>query len=143
VTVIILMSILMVTLLSPIKVAFSVTTLSVIVRLISYSARSSVFPASAITISFSSGIIILFCYCAIITSFERKRYRKLILGTLVVALPVTLRITENLNLSRVAKTSINLRVSPLLARAIGVILVCIVSINSRIFSPSKSIISSY
>lgn len=131
-------------LITPIKVAFTVTIRSVIVRIISYVYRSSVFPAAGVVISFASGIIILFCYCAILTRYERKTVKSgIIVGVLAITFPLIIRITENsirTNNSRVREI---ISSSYFICAAIGVVLISIVCINKRVFSPNKNLVRSY
>lgn len=134
----------MVPLISPIKVAFSVTLRSILVGVITYSLRSAVFPTSGVIISFSSGIIILFCYCAIITKHERKNFSNIIATTaLVLALPLLVCIRETSIRNRNTKNLVNISTTPILIGAIVVILLAILCINKRMFSPVKSLIESY
>ena len=135
---------LLVPLISPIKVAFSVTLRSVLIGVAAYSISSAVFPTSGVIISFSSGIIILFCYCAIITNHERKNFSNIITTTaLVITLPLLVSIRESGIRSRNTKNIINIARTPILLGAIRVILLAILCINKRIFSPVKTLIASY
>lgn len=129
---------------SPIKVAFSVTVRSVLVRITAYSIRSAIFPSAGVVISFSSGIIILFCYCAIITNHERKNYNNniIIFGTVVIT-PIIILLVEASASRNNIKSSIVIRSSPFIIRAMCVIVIAIICINKRIFSPLKSLIASY
>jgi len=129
-------------LISPIKVAFSVTTTSILIRLTAYINRSSVFPRSGIIISFSSGIIILFCYCAILTRYERKNYRNKIIITLTITCFTIIAIREKEGLTNIITANI-INISPFLVIAIAVIILSMVCINKTMFTPTKSLITSY
>ena len=109
-----------------------------------FSSTLSIFPRAGVVISFSSGIIILFCYCAIITNYERKNINKTTLIIVVVASVMlrNTRILENKQTTNNLSTRIMSR-RPILIIGMIVILVRIVCINKAIFSPKKTIISSY
>lgn len=131
-------------LISPIKVAFAITTASLLVRITAYSIRMSVFPRAGVVISFSSGIMILFCYCAIITNYERKNTTRKILIISTVILVIALQTTRNnTQTSNNTATGRILRSSPFLLLGIIVIVVAMVCINKVMYSPKKAIISTY
>lgn len=128
--------------LSPLKLTFLVTTASVITRILIYSVSATIFAPSALTIRFSSGMIIVFCYCAIFTRFERKK------SPLV---PIIVRCSTWSVIRCIKTTSLSERRmqirkflhTPIICLAIGAILIAIVGINKNIFSPSKSLLPSY
>lgn len=138
--------VLLTTSISPIKLTFIVVILSINSRIVCYLHTISIFPSSSIIISFASGIIILFCYCSIITNHERKNSSRniKIIATEVLIL-VTIRgiaeTRESLSSSIRKRT---LRVSsPFIITAMVVLLITMVCINKRIFSPKKSLSLSY
>lgn len=128
--------------LSPIKTALTVTMRSLLVRTWAYSSRSEIFVACAIIISFSSGIIILFCYCAILSTYERKNTNKtLILGVIVSSTIWCVFTNEAEPNSKNIEITINSGVS--LCLAITIIIIAIICINKRTFNPKKTLKSSY
>ena len=128
--------------LSPLKVAFSVTLVSVALRVALYSTTSSVFPASGVVISFSSGIIILFCYCAMIRNYERKNSGVIKWGFLALRV-VLWRSWETRKGGYTRREVSRAMSSPILVFAIIVIITTMVCINKRIFTPTKSLMGSY
>lgn len=133
----------MVTTSSPIKLAFTLTLCSLAATLSVYSSTSNVFPCCALVISFSSGIIILFCYSRTITLYERKNkaYKSTILAIPVIILFITLERGDNL-IRPIKKCLIEIN-CPIIVAMMGLILCCIVAINVRIVNPSKQLIRSY
>ena len=129
---------------SPLKISFLVILTSLLTRVEIYKNFYSLFPPSCVVISFSSGIIILFSYCTIITNYERKKSQKnlkLIIITTLLCLPF-LRINENSILSNQEKLSTNLD-SPYLLGILFVVILSIFCINNRAFSPIKPIKSNF
>src|SRR5699024_2932812 len=102
----------------------------------------SVFPKTGIIISFSSGIIILFCYYAILTRYERKNYRNKIIITLTITCFTIIAIREKEGLTNIITANI-INISPFLVIAIAVIILSMVCINKTMFIPTKSLINSY
>jgi hypothetical protein len=128
--------------LSPVKIAFFTTILSILVSISAYPIRISVFPPSAVVISFSSGIIILFCYCAIITTHERKNSKNniMILITTTIVLFSTKRETTH---SPTSTKIITTLASPFIWIAIAIIILAIVCINKSMYSPIKTLVQTY
>lgn len=130
---------------SPIKTTFCVVMLSLACATEIYNKYISAFPPCATIISFSSGIIILFCYCSIISNYERKinRINKNIL-IWITFIVITMSISEahTRMISDRCKTNIPLS-TPFIVTAIIVVVLTIKTINKRIFSPVKSLNSSY
>lgn len=128
--------------LSPIKMAFSITLWSIGVRVIGYLIRLSVFPSSGVIISFSSGIIILFCYCAIINNFEKKNKN----NTYILIIPLLLiGALWNREITSIGNNRWVVRFiqSPFLCRAILIVVVSIIRINKALFNPSKTLHTTY
>lgn len=129
---------------SPIKIAFSITLSSIIVRILAYWPTSSIYPSCGVVISFSSGIIILFCYCAIINTHEKtpRKKKTAIIRIMVFITIFTIERRSTIE-SNTGKINIvtQLATTPLVA--MGVIILAIVCINKRIFSPRKRLSFSY
>jgi len=131
--------------LSPLKIAFSTIILSIIVSIWIYRIRISLFPACRVTISFSSGIIVLFCYCTLLINYETKKYKISINYTILAALLIIL---NNTNIIEIIKTRRNKKIvsisfSPILIIRIIIVLISIVCINKTINNLNKAIRESY
>lgn len=130
--------------LTPLNLALILTTLSIVLRILAYSLSLSVFPSAIILISFSSGTIIVFCYCAIITNYIQKSSKRVIfIRIVVVAIPwiITTRKTvnniDNLNLIK------NLSTSCIILTAIIIVILRIMCINKRMYKKEKPLKISY
>ena len=120
--------------------------LSLSCRVECYNKYISLFPSCATVISFSSGIIILFCYCCIISHHERKNKIKTnktpLIRAILILVITSVSETQSYVTSEVSKTNTPLT-TPFIALAIAVVILTIKTINIRIFSPLKSLNSSY
>lgn len=102
------------------------------------------FCASALIISFSSGIIIIFCYTAIISNYENKIRLKywqtiIILGVIFCGL-----VCFNPAIREIQSKNTIIFISiPIITRIIIVVILSIKSINYVIIDPTKSLYSSY
>ena len=100
---------------------------------------------AATLISYSSGIIILFSYCAIITPYEKKEnssYRVKLRLT-IVALIRPIIIEEKLRERMSTATEIVSNSLQILVLAMVTVLMVIVCVNKNMFTPKKSAMSSY
>nr|YP_009050197.1 NADH dehydrogenase subunit 6 [Sancassania berlesei]AGZ63935.1 NADH dehydrogenase subunit 6 [Sancassania berlesei] len=136
--------VILIPLVSPIKVAFTITVASLIVSVSAFSSTLSIFPSAGVVISFSSGMMILFCYCAMMTNYESKNINK----TTVMMVVVASVMLSNTSMLENKQTTNNLSTSmmsssPMLIMGMMVILVSMVCINKAMFSPKKTMISSY
>lgn len=131
---------------SPIKTSIIVCILSIVVRIICYCISKSVFPSACIIISFSSGIIIMFSYCASTCNYEASRDKNNKTSVIIAALMFRLIIrnnetnnysTWNLEKSFIITSSINL----LILIIYVVLIMC--AINFCLLSPRKKIIKTY
>lgn len=128
---------------TPTKIAFLLTIFSIIIRMLIYSSTASVFCARAVMISFSSGIMVVLCYCSISSNFERKNLLKI---TELTAVSITLllltirKIKYRVNQEITMKIFIN---SVIVALIIIVILIAVKAVNINILNPTKSIILTY
>uniref|UniRef100_UPI00315C520E NADH dehydrogenase subunit 6 n=1 Tax=Sancassania mycophaga TaxID=3127633 RepID=UPI00315C520E len=139
-----LMCVLMIPLVSPIKVAFSVTISSIMVSVGCYSLCVAIFPSAGVVISFSSGMMILFCYCAMMTNYESKNYKNnTILMALILTMPLMIMMSENMQMGNNMKNMLSINSSPLIVSVMGVIILGMICINKSMFSPSKTLITSY
>ena len=129
--------------LSPIKLSLTVIIASIIVRVsVVVRRRISVAP-SAIVISFSSGIMILFCYCAAMSYYERKEKQNAIYLIILATLSLVAALEENM----IETTENNIRIveryRQFLTVAIALVLVSIVAVNKRIYNKKKSLRRTY
>lgn len=130
---------------SPIKLSLRLRLASIRVALLTYSQYTRIFAASTVVISFSSGIIILFCYCSILTNSERKNKNQLALTTLVI-LPTILTSLRVKPFVQPSPNQENLRMtlsSPTLLVCMSLVVLAMVCINTSIFSPSKPLKTSF
>nr|YP_009019421.1 NADH dehydrogenase subunit 6 [Aleuroglyphus ovatus]AGM14591.1 NADH dehydrogenase subunit 6 [Aleuroglyphus ovatus] len=128
--------------LSPIKTALTVTMSSLLVSTWAYSSSSEMFVACAIIISFSSGMMILFCYCAMLSTYESKNTNKtLILGVIVSSTIWCVFTNEAEPNYKNMEMTINSGVS--LCMAMTIIIMAMICINKSTFNPKKTLKSSY
>jgi len=133
---------------SPTKTSFFVVLTSLLVRVAAYSATSTVFPSARIAISFSSGMMILFCYCALMGGQEGKALKNRRIGLVLLAVllgPLTVTVGESFGSTRNSKllAITNMAYSPVLGVAMAVVVLAIVGINKSIYSPEKALTRSY
>lgn len=128
---------------TPIKLAFLVTTVSVRARTAIYLRTGARFPRAALVISFSSGMIILFCYCATLSNHERKRRIRIVKVIVLTLIPVLIVIEEQATRASFNLESLSFRQLFFLTVAITTVIIAIVCINKRMFHPKKSLIRSY
>lgn len=129
---------------TPLNLALTLTITSIVLRIIVYSRSLSIFPSAIILISFSSGIIIVFCYCAIITNYIQKSSNRITLNiilVLVLPLIISIRKLENKNDNSVLIKSLS--TTPIVCLAIRVVIVSIICINKRIYKKEKPLKISY
>lgn len=130
-------------LVTPTKIAFLLTTFSIIVRILIYSTTTSVFCARTVLISFSSGIIVVLCYCSISSNFETKTLAKVTelayVSTLILTFTIR-KIKYRINQEIAIKIFIN---SIIVTLIIIIILIAIKAVNINILNPTKSIILTY
>lgn len=94
-------------------------------------------------ISFSSGIMVVLCYCSISSNFEGKNLLKI---TELTAVSITLllltirKIKYRVNQEITMKIFIN---SVIVALIIIVIIIAVKAVNINILNPTKSIILTY
>lgn len=134
---------------SPMKLALMVCVMSVLLSFIYYTQTISLFTRRVVIISFSSGIIILFCYCASLCSYETSTKPQtpihiamvvvLIMGLLIFKLPIN----TNTRTTPTFLKACLVETSRLLVFLIGVVILVIITINKAIFNPQKKIIKSY
>ena len=129
--------------LSPIKLSLTVIIASIIVRVsVVVRRRISVAP-SAMVISFSSGIIILFCYCAAMSYYERKEKQNAIYLIILATLSLVAALEENMIETTENSIRIVERYRQFLTVAIALVLVTIVAVNKRIYNKKKSLRRTY
>lgn len=126
---------------SPIKTSVLITVVSLIISFRMYRNIPFLFPPRVLVISFSSSIIIVFCYCSIITNYESKtKIRKILMVTISALIVISNR--ESNRLRRVKNIGVSLNSSFFLVGMLF-ILVSIVCINKRVFRISKPLLQSY
>nr|YP_009306846.1 NADH dehydrogenase subunit 6 [Histiostoma blomquisti]AOR08478.1 NADH dehydrogenase subunit 6 [Histiostoma blomquisti] len=125
---------------SPLGFSFSLLMLSVWVSVNSMMQTGVLFSTSAIVLSFSTGMMILFCYCASMVNFETKNF-SMVWMLLAMPLLSLLAIAEK----EVEMTNEALSVmeyqTQFLTMAIMVVILSMVSINKSMFNPMKSSMS--
>nr|YP_010354355.1 NADH dehydrogenase subunit 6 [Lepidoglyphus destructor]UOG85323.1 NADH dehydrogenase subunit 6 [Lepidoglyphus destructor] len=134
---------LMMTASSPMKLAFTLTVSSLGVSTLVYMSTASVFPPSALVISFSSGMMILFCYSSTMTSYESKTTPNILSSTLCLLACPALLVSSNSMLSSPMKKCVMELNTPLLLGMMGLILCCMVAINMSVMDPTKQLMNSY
>nr|YP_009862155.1 NADH dehydrogenase subunit 6 [Carpoglyphus lactis]QKV10190.1 NADH dehydrogenase subunit 6 [Carpoglyphus lactis] len=130
---------------TPIKYTFSLTLSSLVVMIMSYEFCNSIFLSMAVVISFSSGMMILFSYCSVMTSYESKNKSSsasmllyMLLGTLVLFLsPLSKNcLTGSVKMSMMAS-------GLSLMFMMSLVILVMLMINKSLMSPKKSLLSSY
>nr|UBQ34135.1 NADH dehydrogenase subunit 6 [Lepidoglyphus destructor] len=134
---------LMVSVSSPMKLAFTLTVSSLGVSVLVYSSTTSVFPPSALVISFSSGMMILFCYSSTMTSYESKTNPNILTSALCLSICPALLVSSNSLLDSPMKKCVLELNTPMLLGMMGLILCCMVAINMSVMNPTKQLMSSY
>nr|YP_010354342.1 NADH dehydrogenase subunit 6 [Blomia tropicalis]UOG85310.1 NADH dehydrogenase subunit 6 [Blomia tropicalis] len=130
---------------SPMKLSLSLSLASISVALLTYSQYTSIFAASTVVISFSSGMMILFCYCSMLTNSESKNKNQLALTTLVI-LPTMLTSLSVKPFVQPSPNQENLSMtlsSPTLLVCMSLVVLAMVCINTSMFSPSKPLKTSF
>jgi len=133
-----------ITRLTPLNLALRLTTISITLGLIAYRLSLSVFPSAIIIISFSSGTIILFCYCAIITNYVQKSSKRTLFNLiLIIRIPIIIRIRKRrrkMDRTLLIKT---ISTSRTICLTIRVVILRIVCINKTIYKKEKPLKISY
>lgn len=130
----------------PIKISFIVVLISVLVAANAYSISGRVIPSCATILTFSSGIIVLFCYCSIITIYEEtpKKVRPIApIAVIGVALAISTITGDSKNTAIRSKIIIHSEKARLMLIAVGVLVITMICINKALFSPNKPIIIRY
>lgn len=129
--------------LSPTVISLILTFAAIVSRIQLFNTTAETFPSAALTISFSSGIIILFFYCRTLSNYEKKTNSRLTIN-LCVILPIILVASKENLISLTQKVSQLISYQErFLIIAIVVIILAIVTINKRIFKPFKSVTAPY
>lgn len=121
------------------------TTLSILLSAQAYALTAAVLPRCAIILTFSSGMMVLFCYCAMISNHEktqRKTNSKIILITAILA-AYCLRLSEQNNLRNTIKIVNTPQAAFIIPVAILVVILAIISINKALAVSNKSLTQSY
>lgn len=130
---------------SPLVSTITVIRLSLVISSRLYITFTSALPPSCLVISFSSGIIILFCYCAIMAKYEksikRKKSKKIIFVFIIFLWLFVLK-SENFGANIIKEVCVQ-NSSPILTCAIIIVILCALRINKRIFKPEKTFLGSF
>jgi len=129
--------------LSPLKTTLVVIYTSIIVAGSLLIRRRIIFPSLALVISFSTGIIILFCYCALLTRYEKKRKINKKITLLMIIFPIILYHERTHRETTYINNTPTETLSAFLLTAIGIVLMSILSINKNMFNPKKSLRTTY
>lgn len=128
--------------LSPVKNSLFVIFVSLLVRLFFYKFFINLFPCCRILISFSSGMMIIFCYCSIMRDFDRKNNFNFYYS-MSFLLGFSLLFDGGISFYPSSYSVILVTLNPFLFLLIGVVILVILCINKRIFNPKKSFLYSY
>nr|YP_009192674.1 NADH dehydrogenase subunit 6 [Tyrophagus longior]ALP46623.1 NADH dehydrogenase subunit 6 [Tyrophagus longior] len=79
-------SFILLTNLSPLKLALTMTVTSMVVSVLAFSLSLSVFPSAGILISFSSGMMVVFCYCAMMANYSQKSSKSVMITVTMAVL---------------------------------------------------------
>nr|YP_010503025.1 NADH dehydrogenase subunit 6 [Thyreophagus entomophagus]UXD78887.1 NADH dehydrogenase subunit 6 [Thyreophagus entomophagus] len=139
-----MMMLLLIYSLTPLKTTFLIIFWSIISSLQIYWKTSEIFPTSSVVISFSSGMMVLFCYCAMLTPYENKskKNKKMILMITITLLLLT-SMMEKTSVAMSNKESMKATLYTPLLLAMTLVIMSMKSINLVMFNPSKPLISSY
>lgn len=145
ITLLVLTSTIMVSFSRPIKKSFIIVVASVLISTIAYLSSSSIIPRCAIILTFSSGIITLFCYCCLTAGYEKAPNKTPTPPLWVVISRVIVIITtrEQANSPQRAKIVINTGSSMFILMAIRVLLLAMVCINKALYNPAKPLMQRY
>nr|QZH55183.1 NADH dehydrogenase subunit 6 [Lardoglyphus konoi] len=129
--------------LSPMKMAFMVTLFSITISLHSYTLSNSVFTSCVMVISFSSGMMILFCYCSMLSNYESKILEKTTPMVLIPCLMLFMSTSPNTTMQNsVTENSFYLTNNQTLLLTMSVVLMAMVFINKCLMDPSKTLMQS-
>lgn len=128
---------------SPLRIAFLIILFSLNLGILVYNVSSRIFPASGLIICFSSGIIIIFCYCRVRVNYIAQTFskKKIILTALAIPL-IRLTIKRKPQYSnKEIRIIINSRT--ILVVCMLIVVLTIVLTNKTLLNPYKSFKSSY
>lgn len=137
-------SFILLTNLTPLNLALTLTTTSMVVSMLAYSLSLSVFPSAIILISFSSGTIVVFCYCAMIANYIQKSSKRVIFTvTMVMLLPLVITTRKEIMVRDRINLTKNLSSSTIITTAILIVILRIICINKRMYKKEKPLKMSY
>lgn len=112
--------------------------------MLAYSLSLSVFPSAIILISFSSGTIVVFCYCAMIANYIQKSSKRVIFTvTMAVLLPLVITTRKEIMVRDRINLTKNLSSSTIITTVILIVILRIICINKRIYKKEKPLKMSY
>lgn len=115
-----------------------------VVSMLAYSLSLSVFPSAIILISFSSGTIVVFCYCAIIANYIQKSSKRIVFtAIMVVLLPLVITTRKEIMVRDRINLTKNLSSSTIITTAILIVILRIMCINKRMYKKEKPLKMSY
>lgn len=129
---------------SPFKLSLFLTITRTLIRGVLYLMCNSIFIPCSLIISFSSGIIILFLYCSLCSTYERKNNLKInTIISVTIIITLALYIPEEKYMYSLEKTINITRFSYSLVFVMFIVIISIKCINMSFFNPTKKIIQSY
>lgn len=128
---------------APMAISFIVVRISLLVGGFILVIKRNRFTTAALIISFSSGIIIIFCYCATLSNYEKKSKSRITCTIVIFILGALTTCSENIRDSTNLSERIIPAMSVTIVLAIVVVILSIIRVNKRIFHPTKTRISSY
>lgn len=141
---VIVVCLVLITNLTPLNLALTLTLTSITLRVLAYRISLSAFPSAIILISFSSGTMILFCYCAIITNYIQKSSKRVTFN-LILMLRLPIVITSRKRLRKIDSVLLikTMSSSTIICLAIRVVILRLVCINKTMYKKDKPLKISY
>lgn len=127
---------------SPLSLTLSTTAISILIRVLALTQRNNCFTPARVILSFSSGIMVIFFYCSILSSHEKKRKNWITAVATALIISITVK-TEKVIEQGVPDNPSFLLQTNFLILGIRAVLVSILCINIRILFPKKAFIHSY
>lgn len=141
---VIVVCLVLITNLIPLNLALTLTLTSITLRVLAYRISLSAFPSAIILISFSSGTMILFCYCAIITNYIQKSSKRVTFN-LILMLRLPIVITSRKRLTKIDSVLLikTMSSSTIICLTIRVVILRLVCINKTMYKKDKPLKISY
>nr|UNA71440.1 NADH dehydrogenase subunit 6 [Tyrophagus putrescentiae] len=137
-------SFILLTNLTPLNLALTLTTTSMVVSMLAYSLSLSVFPSAMILISFSSGTMVVFCYCAMMANYIQKSSKSVMFTvTMAVLLPMVMTTSKEIMVSDSMNLTKNLSSSTMITTAMLIVILSMMCINKSMYKKEKPLKMSY